>query len=121
MVRPVTVEAMPPSIMMPKSSSAQGAAVDPMEQLTGVERLIELVWAEDDRPCAKWVRQQTKLGAIPCVERGNRVWYIPKLVIEALRRPVVILSSAPKRRGRPPGSKNKLKLNLPEASTPVSG
>jgi hypothetical protein len=87
----------------------QIASVNPMEQLVGVERLIEIVWSPEARPCAKWVRQQTRIGAIPCVERGNRVWYIPKRVIEALSGPDRNSLLAPRRRGRPPGAKNKPK------------
>jgi hypothetical protein len=102
-----------PAAMQTPSLTPGGRDVDPMQQLVGVERLIELVWAPDARPCAKWVRQQTKLGAIPCVERGNRVWFVPKHVIEALGQRITDATvKSSRRRGRPPGSKNKLKSVL---------
>jgi hypothetical protein len=101
---------------LPQCEPAAGR-IDPMLQLVCVEQLIEIVWSPAARPCAKWVRQQTRRGAIPCIQRGNRVWYVAKQVIEALSRPSEEPPvNRPRRRGRPPGSKNKPKLFLQGAT-----
>jgi hypothetical protein len=57
-----------------------------MERLVDARGLLETLWPPECRPSLAWVRYQCQHRLIPTVRSGNRTWFCPREVREALSR-----------------------------------
>lgn len=70
-----------------------------LDKLVSGERLLEILWDATSRPSLRWLRTQTKRRAIPFARSAGRVWFVPRMVKDAMMRVEI-------RRGRPRKSVN---------------
>jgi len=55
-------------------------------QLVDVNELAQEIWKPNSRPSLRTLRHWTRVGIIPCVQVGGRIYYIVAKVRAALDR-----------------------------------
>lgn len=57
-----------------------------MRQYVTAKRLLEVLWHKGDGPSLRWLRKQQQRRTIPWVKLGGRVFFVPALVDQELRK-----------------------------------